>query len=179
MKFDFSTVPGWAWGIRPMNVVQQTFDHIMDKEFEALIAEIDYQIHCENLTRGFTVIALESLLSQEIQKMSLLQRLNLERARLGYKLPTTVKEVEICESQDEQSNADHSDGLPNTCPVACALDGQPGIFALHRFSDGDIWLVRLHDHSDNWVTMRTATDADRRTIQSLYPSTYRPSDEDD
>lgn len=68
MGFDFSTVPGWAWGIRPMDVVKQTFDYIMDREFEALITEISHQIHCENLTIGFTVIALESLLSQEIKQ---------------------------------------------------------------------------------------------------------------
>lgn len=88
--------------------------------------------------------------------MTLLQRLNLERARLGYKFPTTVKEVEASEVE--------SNGIPNSCPVACSMDGKPGIFALHSFSDGDTWLVRLHDHSDDWVTQRVATDFDKQLI---------------
>lgn len=100
--------------------------------------------------------------------MTLLQRLNIERARLGYKFPTTVKQVQASEKE--------SNGIPNTCPVACTLDGKPGIFALHNFSDGDVWLVRLHDHSDDWVTQRVATDSDKLTIKALYPDILKLDD---
>lgn len=148
MSFDFSTLLAWASGIRPMNVVKQTVDY--------------YQVHCERMAVGFTVIALEALLEQELQNMTLHQRLNFERARLGYKFSTTMKEIDVAEKE--------SNGIPNTCPVVCTLDGSPGIFALHNFEDGDVWLLRLHDHSDNWVTMRKATDSDKRTIKALYPA---------
>jgi len=100
--------------------------------------------------------------------MTLLQRLNNERARLGYKFPTTIKEVEASEIE--------SNGIPNNCPVACTLDGNPGIFALHSFSDGDVWLVRLHDHSDNWITQRVATETDKQTIKALYPELLKLSE---
>lgn len=169
MSFDFSTVPAWAWGIRPMNVVKQTVDYYMDKEMEELIAELGKQVHYERMAVGFTVIALEALLEQELQNMTLHQRLNLEQARLGYKFPTTMKEIDAAEKE--------SNGIPNTCPVTCTLDGSPGIFALHNFEDGDVWLVRLHDHSDNWVTMRNATDSDKRTIKALYPELIKLGDE--
>lgn len=98
--------------------------------------------------------------------MVLLKRLWIEQARLGYKIPTTVEEVEVSEKG--------SNGMPNTCPVGCQLDGVAGIFALHNFTDGDVWLVRLADHSDNWVMQRVATDADKRTIKALYPDVMKP-----
>ncbi len=169
-RFDFSTVPGWAWGIRPMNVVRQTVDCYLDKEMEELIAELGNQAHCERLAICFTIIALEALLEQELQDMTLHQRLNIERARLGYKFPITVKEIDAAEKE--------SNSIPNTCPVACTLDGKTGIFALHNFEDGDVWLVRLDDHSDNWVTMRNATESDKRLIQSLHQGMYGLGDED-
>lgn len=92
--------------------------------------------------------------------MVALKRLWIQQARLGYKFPTTVEEVEASEKE--------SNGIPNTCPVGCVLDGEAGIFALHNFSDGDVWLVRLHDYSEDWVTIRRATEADKRTIKALY-----------
>lgn len=65
MGFDFSTVPGWAWGIKPMNVVKQTCDYYLDKEMGELIAELRHQAHCERLAICFNVIALEALIEQK------------------------------------------------------------------------------------------------------------------
>lgn len=62
MAIDFSRVPAWAWGVRPMNVVKQTCDYYLDKEMESLIEEFRRNAHCERMTICFTIIALEALM---------------------------------------------------------------------------------------------------------------------
>lgn len=103
--------------------------------------------------------------------MTVYERLNIERARLGWKLPTTPKQVEAVEAAEKN---DREASFPNASkPVIMKINGEPTIVALHRFEDQDVWLVRLHDHSDDWVTVRRATDVDKDIIATTIQAEMR------
>ena len=103
--------------------------------------------------------------------MQLNQRLQIQRVKLGWKFPETVNEVAVAENDAQIKKA----RFPTGEPVILELGGTPSIVALHSFSDGDVWLVRLQDYSEDWVTIRQATGNDKRAIwnrlklESLFP----------
>lgn len=54
-------------------------------------------------------------------------------------------------------------GIPNLSEAG--MSQAVGAFvALHEFTDGDVWLLRLHPHTDDWVTVRRASDRDWDTF---------------
>lgn len=94
--------------------------------------------------------------------MTLRERLGIQQVRLGLKLPTTIEEVSIAENDEDGKQL-----FPNAShPVILYPNGAEAIYALHKFEDGDVWVVRLSDHSDNWVTIRRASEADKRAIEN-------------
>ena len=94
--------------------------------------------------------------------MTLQERLGIQRVRLGLKMPATVLEVGIAENDE-----DGKQSFPNAShPVILHAGGNEAIYALHKFEDDDLWVVRLNDNSDDWVTIRRATEGDKRAIEN-------------
>lgn len=94
--------------------------------------------------------------------MTLRERLGVQQVRLGYKLPTTMAEVAVAENNDDGKRS-----FPNASPAVILYpNGVEAIYALHKFEDDDVWVVRLSDNSDDWVMLRRASEADVRAVEN-------------